>query len=80
MIEKKPGARMTCPVCGLENPERVVKCDCGFNFDARKGGTPVSFWRRYRAPIIIVGPFVALLLSAFLLWQLLTHFLRLGGM
>ena len=57
---------MTCPVCGLVNPEHTAKCDCGFDFDARKGGVPISFWRRYRALFIILGPIAALLLLIFL--------------
>jgi hypothetical protein len=59
---------MTCPVCGLENPDRAGKCDCGYDFDAQKGGVAISFWGRYRALFIILGPIAALLLLIFLYW------------
>jgi hypothetical protein len=29
---------MKCPVCGLENPDHSLKCDCGFEFRGRTGG------------------------------------------
>jgi hypothetical protein len=58
---------MNCPVCGLLNPPNASRCDCGYDFGAKAGGVPVSFWRRYRFLFVIVAPIAALVSFAWLI-------------
>ena len=59
---------MTCPTCGLENPESAQRCDCGLYFDRRMGGRPAPVWQRYAFPMLLVGTVLATLFLILFLW------------
>jgi hypothetical protein len=46
---------MECPVCGLINPRDNARCDCGFDFATRRGGSRPPFHARNRGVIRLVA-------------------------
>jgi hypothetical protein len=54
---------MTCPVCGLLNPEHTAVCDCGYDFATKTGGVYISFWRRHRTALITFGIVLGLIVA-----------------
>jgi hypothetical protein len=58
---------MECSICDLTNPPGASCCDCGYDFNARAGGSRPSFYIRHRAAIWVVLTIVGLL-AAFLLY------------
>jgi hypothetical protein len=54
-----------CPKCGLANPLEAQRCDCGYDFETKSGGTDVKAglrWLRILATtaIILVTNFIGL--------------------
>jgi hypothetical protein len=42
LVESLSGMVKTCPQCKLLNPDTVLHCDCGYNFETKTGGKSIN--------------------------------------